>query len=112
MDFKTTTILALASFALSGILATSVFAADADADGKALYAEKMCVTCHGDEGKKPILSSYPKLNGQNKEYLVAQTKMIKDGTRSGGQTAAMKALVTNLSDEDIEAISEYLAAVE
>jgi len=110
MDFKTTTILALAGFALSGILTTSAFAADAD--GKALYAEKMCVTCHGDEGKKPILSSYPKLNGQNKEYLVAQTKMIKDGTRSGGQTAAMKALVTNLSDEDIEAISEYLAAVE
>jgi len=109
MDFKTSTLFALAGFALSGILITSASAAD---DGKALFTSKMCVTCHGDEGKKPILPSYPKLSGQNKDYLVAQNKMIKDGTRSGGGTAAMKAIVAALSEEDMEAIAEYLSAVE
>ena len=101
--------LALVSLSFGGILTTSAIAAD---DGKALYSAKFCMTCHGEEGKKPILPSYPKLNGQNKEYLVAQIKMIKDGTRSGGGTASMKALVATLSDADIESISKYLSEVE
>lgn len=109
MNFKTATSLTLLGFALSGVMATSAMAED---DGKALYAAKLCMTCHGDEGKTPIIPSYPKLNGQNKEYLVAQIKMIKDGTRSGGATAAMKAMVATLTDEEIEAISKYLAEVE
>lgn len=70
------------------------------------------MTCHSDEGKAPIIPSYPKLNGQNKEYLVIQTKMIKDGTRSGCGTAAMKAMVATLTDEEIESIAEYLSKVE
>ena len=109
MSIKTATKLALASFILSGTLATPAFAAD---DGKALYTAKLCATCHGDEGKAPILSSYPKLDGQNKEYLVAQIQMIKDGTRAGGGTAAMKAMIATLTDAEIEAISQYLSEVE
>jgi len=109
MIFKTTARLTLIGFALSATMATSAIAED---DGKALYAAKLCMTCHGDEGKKPIIPSYPKLNGQNKEYLVAQTKMIKDGTRSGGGTAAMKAMVAKLTDEEIESIATYLSEVE
>lgn len=101
--------LAIVSLSLSGIASTSAIAAE---DGKKLYSEKLCMTCHGDEGKKPILSSYPKLNGQNKDYLVAQIKMIKDGTRAGGGTAAMKAMTATLTDDEIEAISTYLSEVE
>lgn len=82
------------------------------ADGKALYTEKLCVTCHGAEGKAPIIPTYPKLAGQNKEYLIAQTTMIKEGVRTGGLTAAMMPLVAAVSAEEIEAISEYLASVE
>lgn len=107
MKLQTTGIV-LAGLLLSGMI-TPVLAED---DGKALYASKLCMTCHGDEGKKPIIPSYPKLNGQNKEYLVAQIQMIKDGTRGGGGTAAMKAMVTSLTDAEIEAISDYLSKVE
>jgi len=109
MNVKTLAKVTLAGFALSGLMASSAIAAD---DGKALYASKLCMTCHGDEGKTPIIPSYPKLNGQNKEYLVAQIKMIKDGTRTGGGAAAMKAMVTTLSDAEIESISDYLSKVE
>ncbi|MGB1310439.1 MAG: c-type cytochrome [Leucothrix sp.] len=107
MKLQTTGIV-LAGLLLSSMI-TPVLAED---DGKALYASKLCMTCHGDEGKKPIIPSYPKLNGQNKEYLVAQIQMIKDGTRGGGGTAAMKAMVTSLTDAEIEAISDYLSKVE
>jgi cytochrome c len=82
------------------------------ADGKALYTEKLCVTCHGAEGKAPIIPTYPKLAGQNKEYLIAQTTMIKEGVRTGGMTAAMMPLVAAVTAEEIEAISEYLSSVE
>ena len=109
MNLQSAIKFALASIALSGVMTTTVMAAE---DGKALYASKLCMTCHGDEGKAPIIPSYPKLNGQNKEYLVAQTKMIKDGIRSGGGTAAMKAMVATLTDDEIDAIADYLSKVE
>jgi cytochrome c len=83
----------------------------AAADGEALYTQKMCQTCHGAEGKAPIMGAYPKINGQNKDYLVAQMKDIKSGTRSNGMTAAMKAMVATVTDEEFEAIADYLSKV-
>ncbi|PAX99511.1 cytochrome C [Pseudoalteromonas sp. HM-SA03] len=82
------------------------------ADGKALYTAKMCQTCHGAEGKAPIMPLYPKLSGQNKEYLAAQMKDIKSGKRNNGMSAAMKAMVANVTDAEIDAIAEYLSKVE
>jgi len=83
----------------------------AAADGEALYTQKMCQTCHGAEGKAPIMGAYPKINGQNKDYLVAQMKDIKSGARSNGMTAAMKAMVATVTDEEFEAIADYLSKV-
>ncbi|OHU89083.1 MULTISPECIES: c-type cytochrome [Pseudoalteromonas] len=80
-------------------------------DGKALYTAKMCQTCHGAEGKAPIMPMYPKVAGQSKEYLLAQMKDIKSGARSNGMSAAMKAMVANVSDAELEAIAEYLSQV-
>ncbi len=83
----------------------------AAADGQALYTGKMCQTCHGAEGKAPIMAQYPKLAGQNKEYLAAQMRDIKSGARSNGMAAAMKAMVAMVSDEEIDAIADYLSKV-
>lgn len=110
MNYMTTIKLTLAGMALIGATTTSVAAEDLD--GKALYTAKLCMTCHGDEGKKPILPTYPKLNGQNKEYLIEQVKLIKDGSRSTVASSAMKAMIATLSDEEIAAISDYLSNVE
>ncbi len=82
------------------------------ADGKALYTQKLCMTCHGPDGKAPIAPMYPKLAGQNKAYLVQQAKDIKSGARANGQSAAMKGMVQALSDADMEAIAEYLSKVQ
>ena len=51
----------------------------AAADGKKLFGQKLCITCHGPEGKAPIQSTYPKLAGQNKDYLVRQVTDIQSG---------------------------------
>lgn len=81
------------------------------ADGKALYTQKLCQTCHGAEGKAPITPMYPKLNGQNSLYLLNQIKDIKSGKRGNGMSMVMKPMIAALSDADAKAISDYLAKV-
>lgn len=81
-------------------------------DGAALYKSKTCVACHGAEGKKGLLPSYPKLNGQNKDYLIAQMKDIKSGARANGQSAAMKGIMHLVSDAEIETIATWLSGLQ
>jgi len=81
------------------------------ADGAALYKSKTCIACHGVDGKAPILPTYPKVAGQNEQYLVAQMNDIKSGKRSNGQSAAMKGVMHLVSDAEIAAIAKWLAGI-
>ncbi|WDE02887.1 cytochrome c [Thalassomonas viridans] len=81
------------------------------ADGKALYTQKLCATCHGAEGKAPIAPMYPKLNGQNATYLLNQMKDIKSGKRNNGMSMTMKPMMAAVSESDMTAIADYLASV-
>ena len=85
-------------------------AAGASADA-ALFAQKLCTTCHGAEGKAPIQPTYPKLNGQNSAYCQQQVKDIKSGTRANGMSAAMKPLVQALTDDEITKLCDYTAGL-
>ncbi len=85
------------------ILSTLAPVALADAPPQAM----ICKTCHGEAGAKPILGSYPKINGQNKEYLANTLKQYRARQRTGGLSALMVAQSAALSDADIEALAEY-----
>jgi len=78
-------------------------------DGAKLYQEKTCVACHGKDAKTPLTPTYPKLAGQSAAYAEAQMKDIKSGARANGQSAAMKGVMHLVSDEEIKAISVWLA---
>ena len=78
-------------------------------DGASLYKTKTCIACHGPEGRKPLMPNYPKLAGQNKAYLLQQMKDIKSGARNNGNTAAMKGVMHLVSDEEMEALADYLS---
>jgi len=80
-------------------------------DGKSLYSEKGCASCHGADAKSPANASYPKLAGQNMEYLARQIKDIKSGARNNGLTVMMKPVVADLDEADIEAIATYLSTL-
>ena len=80
-------------------------------DGAELYQTKTCFSCHGKDAQTPILPIYPKLAGQNKEYAAAQMKDIKSGARSNGQSVAMKGVMHLVSDEEIDAIAEWLSTL-
>ena len=93
-------------------MATAVQADDAALDGEALYKQRTCLTCHGADGNTPLLPIYPKIAGQNAEYALQQMTDIKSGARANGQSAAMKAIMQLVSDEEIKVLAEYLAAMD
>lgn len=72
--------------------------------------EALCQACHGASGAAPIAPSYPKLNGQNKAYLVSALKAYRSGDRKGGLAVAMSAQAAQLSDADIIALAEYYSS--
>lgn len=96
--------------ALAAVLSLSSAGSAVAADGAALYQSKNCISCHGADAKTPIMPIYPKLAGQNAEYLFNQMKDIKSGARNNGQTAAMKAIIGLVSEEEMKAIAEWLSA--
>jgi len=96
----------------SGVLIAAAVSAPAAAqDGATLYSAKGCIACHGGDAASPINPAYPKLAGQNKQYLVQQIKDIQSGARDNGQTAQMKPIVSGLSDAEIQSIADYLSSL-
>jgi cytochrome c len=81
------------------------------ADGEKLYQTKTCVACHGKDGKTPLQPVYPKIAGQNQAYTLQQLKDIKSGARNNGQTGAMKGVMGLVSDDEMQALSEYIATM-
>ena len=80
-------------------------------DGQALFMSKTCWACHGKDAKTPILPIYPKLAGQNIPYMMQQMKDIKSGARSNGQTLAMKTIMHLVTEEEIEAITNWIGSL-
>jgi cytochrome c553 len=80
--------------------------------GAKLYLEQSCHGCHGVDAQTPLLASYPKLAGQNQPYLVAQIKDIQSGARHHDQTEIMKPLVQSLTEEQLQTIADWLAAID
>ncbi len=101
------------ALALAGALAV-VLASGGTAGaqtGQELFAAKGCVACHGPTGKKSILPIYPKLAGQYAEYLVLQLKAFKTQERKGPQAALMWGMAAQLSEAEMQKISDFLAKV-
>lgn len=86
-------------------------AASATADseaGKALYAK--CAACHGADGKNPALNKSAIIAGQSAADLETKIAEYKAGTRDvSGMGNLMSAQVATMSDEDIKAVSAYIA---
>jgi cytochrome c553 len=69
-----------------------------------------CAACHGVDLKG--VSEVPPIAGRSPMYIYRQLNDIKIGTRSGLWTPLMKRVVAQLTDDDMIAISAYLASRE
>jgi cytochrome c553 len=68
----------------------------------------VCATCHGPEGAKPILPTYPSLAGQHADYLVRQLTNFKSG---GRDNPIMKGQAASLSPNDIQNLAAYFSSI-
>jgi cytochrome c553 len=69
-----------------------------------------CAACHGVDLKG--VSEVPPIAGRSPMYIYRQLNDIKIGARSGLWTPLMKRVVAQLTDDDMIAISAYLASRE
>ncbi|MCU7844651.1 MAG: c-type cytochrome [Candidatus Thiodiazotropha sp. (ex Monitilora ramsayi)] len=73
--------------------------------GEKIFKEA-CVSCHGQDGKGQ--EGYAQLAGQRYDYVVKMLKEFRD--RTGKRINVwMTGVAIRLSDQDIEAVSTYLA---
>jgi cytochrome c553 len=70
-------------------------------------SEASCAACHGHNGIG-IIPLYPNLAGQKREYLIAQLRAFRDGSR---KNPIMSPMAAHLSDSDIENVAAYLASL-
>ncbi len=85
-------------------LATSVSAAGNAAAGKTKAA--VCAACHGADGNS-VNPQFPKLAGQNANYLVEQLQDFKSGKR---RNAIMSGMAASLSVQDMQDIAAWFSS--
>lgn len=69
-----------------------------------------CFKCHAADGFG-IEPAFPPIAGQHAAYTVSQLQNWKSGARSNDPQGLMKAVAEKLSDEEIQAVAEYLATI-
>lgn len=67
---------------------------------------KACAACHGADGNSAS-ADFPKLAGQNADYLVKSMQAYKSGTRKNAIMAPMGA---NLSQRDMEDLAAFFSS--
>ncbi len=91
-------LLALAAGALPG----SPSLADDAVPAKAA----LCTSCHGPEGKAPVLPEYPILAGQTSRYLYLELRDFQEGRR---QNELMTPMAAGLTRDEMRELSDYYA---
>jgi cytochrome c553 len=67
-----------------------------------------CAGCHGPTGAGlPVL--YPRIGGQHAEYLTAQLKAFREGTRR--DNLPMQQIAFRLDDKEINAVADFAAGL-
>ena len=101
---------------MAGLVTLIAVPAASFADGAAIYKDK-CANCHGKEGvssdsKLPIIAGYsaPTITDMLEEYRSGDREAEKYKPKEGEETD-MNAVAKDLSEEDSEAVAEYIAGL-
>ena len=98
-------------FVLSLVLAQPAVSAPTQKKGKAAARGEMlaqsCFACHGPKGAS-VASPMPSIGGQSATYLKGAMQAFKDTTRPA---TIMTRLVDGYSEQEIEAMTQYIASL-
>lgn len=72
---------------------------------------KACASCHGQKGEKPALGKSQIIAGWDKQKTIDALNGYKNGTYGGAMKAIMLGQVSSKSDEEIEALAEFISTL-
>ena len=78
--------------------------------GNAASGVPACAGCHGPAGAG-IPAQYPKLAGQFSDYVAAQLKAFRDGTRTNDSNGVMRGVAAHMTEREMRAVAEYAAGL-
>jgi len=72
-----------------------------------------CASCHGDKGKGRVADNvtYPVIGGQRRIYLRTQLVNWKLGERTNSPNGIMNKIAKQLSDDEIDALVNYISGL-
>jgi cytochrome c553 len=69
-----------------------------------------CSGCHSPNGAG-MPAQYPRIQGQFKEYTLAQLQAFRSGQRANDPAQMMRMIAARLTDQEMDALSEYIAGL-
>jgi cytochrome c553 len=70
-----------------------------------------CSGCHMADGAGNNFAGFPNISGQNAEYIAAQLHAFKAGERSNDLNSMMQTITAKMSEQEIEAVSNYVSGL-
>ncbi|MGH8283822.1 MAG: c-type cytochrome, partial [Gammaproteobacteria bacterium] len=85
-------------------------------EGRAIYLNGVlkadvpaCASCHGPKADGNTI--FPRLAGQNAQYLLAQLRYFRSGVRNDKNADIMKQIALHLTDSQMNAVANYLSSI-
>lgn len=80
----------------------------------ALLKKGVCFSCHGTNFSKPIDPSYPKLAGQNADYLFVALKAYKteNNPQVGRSNGIMAGVAKQFTNAELKAMAQYIGSLD
>ena len=78
--------------------------------GNVATAVAACAGCHGPTGAG-MPAQYPRISGQFPEYVEAQLKAFRAGTRANDPNGMMRGVAVRMTDREIQGVAEYVAGL-
>ena len=84
------------------------------AEAAALLAKGACVSCHGANFSKPIDASYPKIGGQNADYLYFALKsyQVEGNPQLGRANAVMAGQARQFKLSELKVMANYIGSLQ
>lgn len=70
-----------------------------------------CAACHSPTGGGNGPAGFPSLSGQHPDYTLMQLKAFRSGERQNDSSAMMRSVVKRLTDDELEALSNYVSGL-
>jgi len=70
-----------------------------------------CTACHGPTGKGIEAAGFPSITGQKIDYTIKTLKDFRSGYRNNDMNGMMRDIAKAMTDEQIEAVANYLTGL-